>query len=129
DWGRVALVWSRQYSGRISGEGIPFSSWIMNVPRGLVYFLPWLPLALLTFDRPVELRRRSLAFLLGITIPFLLVNVLPGALPRYAMPALGPVAWWFGELLTHENLRWPQWLSGKPFTSRLRDRIVIVLVV
>src|SRR5207237_7102706 len=75
-----------------------------------------------------EVRRRYLARLLGIAVPFVLVNVIPGALPRYAMPALGPAAWWFGELLTQENLHWPRWLSGRTFTSRLRNRIVVIVV-
>ncbi len=34
--------WSRQFSGRLSGEDFKFSSWILNVPRSLGYFLPWL---------------------------------------------------------------------------------------
>src|SRR5205814_3099691 len=125
---RVAQVWSRQYTGRVSSGDFQFSSWIMNIPRGLVYFLPWLPLALLQFDEPVELRRRHFALLIGIAVPFVLVNVIPGALPRYAMPALGPAAWWLGELLAQENLRWPHWLSGKTFTPRLRNKIAVIIV-
>jgi 4-amino-4-deoxy-L-arabinose transferase-like glycosyltransferase len=128
DSARVASIWSRQYTGRVSGSGFQFSSWIMNIPRGLVYFLPWLPLAFLQFDGPAELRRRHFALLLGVVVPFVLVNVIPGALPRYAMPALGPAAWWFGELLTQENLHWPPWLSGKTFPPRLRNKIVAIVV-
>jgi 4-amino-4-deoxy-L-arabinose transferase-like glycosyltransferase len=128
DTGHVARVWSRQYSGRVSGTGFEFSSWIMNMPRGLVYFLPWLPLALLQFDEPVELRRRHFALLFGIVVPFVLVNVAPGALPRYAMPALGPAAWWLGELLGQENLHWPTWLSGKKFSPQLRNKIAVIFV-
>ncbi len=128
DWGHVARVWSRQYTGRVSGNGFLFSSWVMNIPRALVYLLPWLPLTLLQFDEPAELRRRHFALLIGITIPFVLVNLLPGALPRFAMPALGPAAWWLGELLAHENLHWPRWLSGKRFAPRLRNRVVVILV-
>ena len=44
------------------------------------------------------------------------------------MPALGPAAWWFGELLAHENLHWPRWLSGKPFPPRLRNKIAAIVV-
>jgi len=128
DSARVAQVWSRQYTGRVSGSGFQFTSWIMNIPRGLVYFLPWLPLALLQFDKPTELRRRHFALLLGIAAPFVLVNVIPGALPRYAMPALGPAAWWFGELLAHENLHWPRWLSGKRFTPNVRNNVTALFV-
>jgi hypothetical protein len=129
DWGHVARVWSRQYSGRVSANGFLFSSWIMNIPRGLVYFLPWLPLALLQFDQPAELRRRHFALLIGIAVPFVLVNLIPGALPRFAMPALGPAAWWLGELLVHENLHWPQWLSGRKFSPSVRNKIVAILVI
>jgi 4-amino-4-deoxy-L-arabinose transferase-like glycosyltransferase len=129
DWGRMAHVWSRQYTGRVSGSGFQFYSWILNIPRGLVYFLPWLPLALLQFDQPEELRRRHFALLTGIAVPFVLVNLIPGALPRFAMPALGPAAWWLGEVLTHENLHWPEWLSGRKFSLRLRNRIVAILVI
>jgi hypothetical protein len=75
------------------------------------------------------LRRRHHALLAGIVVPFVLVNVIPGALPRFAMPALGPAAWWLGELLTHENLHWPHWLAGKNYTPRLRNRIAIIFVV
>src|SRR5213083_956947 len=39
---QVALrKWSTQFSGRFSASNFNFSSWIQNVPRALVYFLPW----------------------------------------------------------------------------------------
>ena len=38
----VAHIWSRQFSGRLTGEDFHFGGWIMNIPRGLAYFLPWL---------------------------------------------------------------------------------------
>src|SRR5438874_5110825 len=125
---RVAQVWSRQYTGRVSGSGFQVSSWIMNIPLGLVYFIPMLSSALLLIDDLEDLRGSHFALLLGIAVPFVLVNVIPGALPRYAMPALGPAAWWFGELLAHENLHWPRWLPGKPFPPRLRNKIVVIVV-
>ncbi len=37
----VAHTWTRQFSGRLSGEGFKLSGWILNIPRGLGYFLPW----------------------------------------------------------------------------------------
>lgn len=123
----VARVWTRQFSGRISGDEFHFRSWITNIPRSLVYFLPWLPLALLRFDEPQSLWRRSRALLIGIVIPFVVVDLMPGALPRFVMPALGPGAWCFGELLSQENLRWPRWLGGKNFSAHLRNRLFVIL--
>src|SRR5207247_3035665 len=34
--------WSGQYTGRLKGVDFRFFDWIQNVPRGLIYFLPWL---------------------------------------------------------------------------------------
>ena len=128
DSAKVARVWSRQFSGRVSGQGFQFVSWITNMPRSFVYFLPWLPLALLEFEQPAELRRSHLALLTGILIPFAAVNLVPASLPRFAMPALGPAAWWFGELLARDNLHWPNWLGGKPFDARLRNRLAAAAI-
>ena len=41
--------WSAQYTGRLKGIDFKFFSWIQNIPRGLIYFLPWL--LLLPFAR------------------------------------------------------------------------------
>jgi hypothetical protein len=158
----VMSIWTRQFSGRISGEEFQFHSWIMNIPRSLVYFLPWLPLAFLRFGRESstesspasiaaasaeneerqmpasresqnciasadQLWRRNRALLVGIAIPFAVVNLMPGALPRFVMPSLGPAAWWFGELLSQENLYWPRWLGGKNFSAHLRNRIFLIV--
>jgi 4-amino-4-deoxy-L-arabinose transferase-like glycosyltransferase len=123
----VAHVWTRQFSGRMSGEAFDFRSWITNIPRSLAYFLPWLPLGLLQFDEPQPVWRRNRALLAGIAIPFILVDLMPGALPRFAMPVLGPAAWWLGELLSQEKLRWPVWLGGKNFSAHLRNRIFLIV--
>ena len=125
---RVARLWSREFSGRISGEGFRLSSWLMNIPRSLAYFLPWLPLALLQFDQPADVRRANRALLIGIIVPFVAINLVPAALPRFVMPGLGPAAWWFGELLSCNNLRWPRWLGGKSFRPKSRNWLVLALV-
>jgi 4-amino-4-deoxy-L-arabinose transferase-like glycosyltransferase len=128
DPSHVARLWSREFSGRISGEGFRVSSWLMNIPRSLAYFLPWLPLALLQSNEPGGVRRAHRALLVGILVPFVAINLVPAALPRFAMPALGPAAWWFGELLSHNNLRWPRWLGAKSFSAKSRNWLVLVLV-
>lgn len=125
---RVAHVWTRQFSGRVSGEAFDFHSWITNIPRSFVYFLPWLPLGFLQFDQPRELWRRNRALLAGILIPFALVDLMPAALPRFVMPALGPAAWWFGDLLARENLHWPRWLGGRNLSPPWRNQIFVVAI-
>lgn len=123
---RVARIWSRQFSGRVSGVGFQLGSWLTNIPRSFVCLLPWLPLAALCFPASEKMTRNR-ALLIGITVPFLIVILLPASLPRFATPALGPAAWWFGDLLSQKELRWPTWLGAKVFTRWLRDRIVIAI--
>lgn len=123
---RVAAVWGRQFKGRMTGQNFQFSSWITAIPRSLVYLLPWLVFAGLRSNAPARSNGRPL--LLGIAIPFVLVNLLPEALPRFAMPALGPAAWWFGELLNSPQLHWPASLGGRRFDAQLRNCVVAALV-
>ncbi len=103
----VTQTWARQFSGRLSGEDFKFAGWILNIPRGLGYFLPW---TLLLFF----VRRRSSAFGVpaglawGIAISFLGVSLLPGALARYTMPLLVPAAWLLASLFASERFVFPR---------------------
>jgi 4-amino-4-deoxy-L-arabinose transferase-like glycosyltransferase len=111
--GHAANVWSRQFSGRIAGEGFKFGDWLLNIPRGLAYLLPWV--ALFPFARFHLLeneRERNLAraFSFGIIIPFLLVSFVPGSLPRYTMPLLAPAIWLLSIFVKEHALVWPKQL-------------------
>src|SRR5438477_10622213 len=109
---QVALYkWSAQFSGRLSATGFNFSSWILNLPRALVYFLPWV--ILLPFVRFAKFqdelgRRLARALTWGIVGPFLAVNLAPGALPRFSMPALAPASWLLAMSYAENALQWPQ---------------------
>jgi 4-amino-4-deoxy-L-arabinose transferase-like glycosyltransferase len=105
----VGHAWARQFTGRLSGEDFKLSGWIMNIPRGLGYFLPW------TLLIPFAARRRALSDLqaglvAGIAISFLAVSLLPGSLARYTMPLLGPAVWVGALLLTDRGIPLPRWL-------------------
>lgn len=91
--GSVTHVWSRQFSGRLTTESFHFGSWLMNIPRGLAYFLPWLlvfPFAGRVEFADEEERRTVRGLGWGIATSFLAMNLLPGSLPRYTMPLLVP---------------------------------------
>jgi 4-amino-4-deoxy-L-arabinose transferase-like glycosyltransferase len=128
----VSHVWSRQFSGRLAGEGFNFQSWALNIPRSLGYFLPWLlfvPLlrnAKFSFERKIDIVR---GLSLGIVIPLVIVDLVPGSLPRYVMPLLAPAAWLLAETLTAENLTWPRWLAGRQFQRKDRVRTVAFLTI
>lgn len=114
----VTHVWSRQFSGRVSGESFHFASWIMNIPRGVAYFLPWV--LAFPFARRVEFadeqERRTVRGLgWGIALSFLAINLLPGSLPRYTMPLLVPACCLLAMILCAERLDLRRrWNLAKP---------------
>src|SRR6266568_3527854 len=130
---KVAMFkWSRQFSGRLSGEDFKFSGWILNIPRSLGYFLPWLlflpclPSAKFSSERKIDIVR-GLSW--GIAIPLLVVDLVPGALPRYTMPLLVPACLLWAAVLTAEEVAWPKLFGGKNVSTQDRQRIVTAIVI
>jgi 4-amino-4-deoxy-L-arabinose transferase-like glycosyltransferase len=109
--------WSGQYTGRLRGVDFKFSDWIQNIPRGLIYFLPWLLLfPFARFSRLQDHREQRLARALswGIAVPFLAVNLVPGGVPRYSMPAIVPASWLLGMICAGNALQWPRhWMKDE----------------
>ncbi len=95
-------VWLAQFQGRMEvNETFRFQSWLLNIPRGLVNYLPWavlLPLAWrrlptsaapATPDDALNLAvLRGLRW--GVGTCFLVVSLAPGGQPRYTLPLLVP---------------------------------------
>jgi 4-amino-4-deoxy-L-arabinose transferase-like glycosyltransferase len=109
--GRVASVWSRQFSGRVSGDHFKFGDWLLNIPRGIAYLLPWaafLPFARFALLEKEDDRKLCRALSVGVDIPFLVVNLMPGALPRYSMPLLAPAIWLLAIFIREHALLWPK---------------------
>ncbi|HEY1581634.1 MAG TPA: glycosyltransferase family 39 protein [Chthoniobacterales bacterium] len=128
--GHVANVWSRQFSGRMSGEDFKFANWLLNIPRGLAYLLPWaalLPFARFRLLEETETRRFCRALSLGIALPFLIVSLMPGALPRYNMPLLAPAIWLLAIFIREHALIWPKALR-KTFTWTVAAVTVAMLI-
>jgi 4-amino-4-deoxy-L-arabinose transferase-like glycosyltransferase len=103
--------WSAQYTGRLKGVDFKFFSWIQNVPRSLVYFLPWLllfPFAQFSKfpDQAQQSFARALAW--GIAVPFVVVNLVPGAVARYSMPTIVPASWLLAMICAANALQWPR---------------------
>ncbi|MEY2564036.1 MAG: hypothetical protein QOH88_2229 [Verrucomicrobiota bacterium] len=122
----LAQTWSEQLTGRLTGEDFKLGSWLLNIPRGLAYFLPWT--LLLPIVRGARLRTRRETNLLraltyGCVISFVVVNLLPGALPRYSMPVLVPASWMMAVALSADEIRASGWwrsLGSVMATRRLR---------
>jgi len=124
--------WSQQFTGRLRGSDFQFGRWIFNIPHGVLYLLPWvILLPLVKFESFADEKDRQLARALawGAIVPFVIVNLVPGSIPRYAMPAIVPAIWLLAMTFTQETLRWPQWLTGKTFSWKARERWIIGIVV
>lgn len=120
--------WSNQYTGRLKGIDFKFFDWIQNIPRGLIYFLPWVllfPFARFSRFQKQNEQRLARALSWGIAIPFLAINLVPGGLARYSMPAIVPASWLLGMICAGNALQCPrQWRKDE----RLWPRVVAMFV-
>ena len=120
--------WSAQYVGRLKGVDFKFFSWIQNIPRGLIYFLPWVLLfAFARFSRFQDEGQQRLARALswGIAVPFVSVNLVPGAVARYSMPAIVPACWLLAMICTANALQWPRrWIRDQRDWTKLTTAFV-----
>lgn len=107
----AAVKWSNQFTGRLQGLDFKFVSWIQNIPRSLIYFLPWVllfPFIRFSKFHDCAQRRLALALAWGIAVPFLAVNLVPGAVPRYGMPVIAPASWLLAMSYAGHALQWPR---------------------
>ncbi|MGC1321565.1 MAG: glycosyltransferase family 39 protein [Candidatus Udaeobacter sp.] len=115
--------WSGQYSGRLKGIDFKFSDWIQNVPRGVIYFFPWfllLPFARFSKLQDQSDQRLARALSWGIGVPFLAVNLVPGGLARYSMPAIVPASWLLGMICAGNALQCPRrWMKAERVWARI----------
>jgi len=127
---RVARAWQGQLW--LALADFKFRGWILNIPRSLGYFMPWLLLVPLIAGARFSSARQTIisrGLIWGIGIPLVLVDLIPGWLPRYTMPLVAPVSWLLAATLTAENLEWPRWLGGKKFSLPTRQRTVTAVVI
>ncbi len=126
--------WSAQYTGRLTGADFKFFDWIQNIPHSLVYFFPWV--LLLPFARfsklPGESQQRlARAMGWGIAVPLLVVNLVPGAVARYSMPAIVPASWLLAMICADHALQWPKaWMrSDREWTKVVAAFVALGLAI
>jgi 4-amino-4-deoxy-L-arabinose transferase-like glycosyltransferase len=131
--GDVGHVWTRQFSGRLFGEDFNFRGWILNIPRGLGYFLPWI--LLLPFAHRAEFANENARRVVrglgwGITVSFLVISLIPGSLPRYTMPLVAPMCWLMATLLCAERFDLPSSLRfNRPEFVRPKLRLPLLIAL
>ncbi|HSH38598.1 MAG TPA: glycosyltransferase family 39 protein [Chthoniobacterales bacterium] len=126
----TGAVWSRQFTGRLSGEDVDLGRWIMNIPRAFAYGLPWALLLFFVRSAFSGSREGRMAHAIAISTAALFVgiNLVPGALPRYAMPLLVPAVWLIANILTAEQLIGSNPLAG-PTTWMRRNVPAVALTI
>jgi 4-amino-4-deoxy-L-arabinose transferase-like glycosyltransferase len=126
----LAHAWSSQLTGRFTSDDFKLGHWLLNIPRSLAYFLPWtLLLPLVRGGSSPAPRETNLlrALTWGCAVPFLLVNLLPGALPRYSMPALVPTSWLMAMTLSASDLQSSGWWRSLALRSPERRRRFVIV--
>jgi 4-amino-4-deoxy-L-arabinose transferase-like glycosyltransferase len=125
--------WSGQYTGRLKSIDFKFLDWIQNVPRSLIYFLPWLflfPFARFSILPEQHEQRLARALSWGTALPFLAVNLVPGGLARYSMPAIVPASWLLGMICAGNALQWPRrWMKDERVWTKVVTAFVGVGIV
>jgi len=66
--------------------------------------------------RTGRLRPQS-ALIWGIVVPLVIVDLIPGALPRYTLPLAAPFAWLIGSMMTEETGKWQRLVIGGIVTA------------
>jgi 4-amino-4-deoxy-L-arabinose transferase-like glycosyltransferase len=125
----VAAKWSNQFTGRLQGIDFKFVSWIQNIPRALIYFLPWVllfPFVRFSKFHDYAAQRLAGALAWGIAVPFLAINLVPGAVPRYSMPVIAPASWLLAMSCAGYALAWPR--ERATADARMWTKIVVLFV-
>ncbi len=125
----AAVKWSNQFTGRLQGIDFNFVTWIQNIPRSLIYFLPWVllfPFVRFSKFHDYAERRLALGLAWGMAVPFVVINLVPGALPRYSMPVIAPASWLLAMSYAGHALQWPRERGAKD--NRTWIKIVALFV-
>lgn len=102
-------IWWRELSAILFGEKGRSEHWALNFPRGIAYFLPWILLvSFIRFDKIDDERERETArgLVWGAVVPFVVVLLFPGSVPRYVLPLAAPLSWLVGIGAANNAFGW-----------------------
>jgi 4-amino-4-deoxy-L-arabinose transferase-like glycosyltransferase len=111
-------VWAAQFTGRLSGSAFKAGPWLVNFPRGLFNFLPWLAFFPLAVGARADREMRVVAWTCAAC--WFVVMLVPESAPRYTFPILPALMFAMAraatEVLGGPGRRvWARWTgSGKP---------------
>jgi 4-amino-4-deoxy-L-arabinose transferase-like glycosyltransferase len=102
-------VWWHELSAIVFGEKGRSENWALNFPRGIAFFLPWvLLLSFIRFDKIDNSFEKETVRGLGWGgfIPFLVVLLFPGSVPRYVLPLAAPLSLLIGIAVANDAFQW-----------------------
>ena len=102
-------AWSREAAVAFHGEEGESEDWLLNFPRGFAYLLPWvLLLPFIRLSKITDPLQRNVAYGLawGSIIPFVIVLLTSGTLPRYILPLEAPFCWTVGSAVANGASQW-----------------------
>jgi 4-amino-4-deoxy-L-arabinose transferase-like glycosyltransferase len=120
----LGQAWWHEAAAVLHGEIGRSENWVLNFPRGIAFFLPWiLLLPFVRFNKIENTVERETArgLALGMVVPFVGVLLLPGALPRYVLPLVAPLSWLVGIVVANDAFEWQPKI--KHFQIRLSCQI------
>ncbi len=105
----LGQVWSHELVAILFGEKGRAENWLLNFPRGIAFFLPWI--LLLPFVRFSKIenqlaRETARGLFWGSLVPFVIVLLLPGTVPRYVLPLTAPISWLIGLAVAKDAFEW-----------------------
>ena len=131
----LGQVWSHELSAILFGEKGRSENWAFNFPRGVAFFLPWvLLLPFLRFSKIDNLVEREIArgLFWGSLVPFVIVLLFPGSVPRYVLPLAAPWCLMLGIVAANDAFEWRLanfQFSGKIVKWALALAIVAEIIV
>jgi 4-amino-4-deoxy-L-arabinose transferase-like glycosyltransferase len=126
----AAHVWVDQFAGRV--KSFDLQGWLLNIPRGLANYLPWLLLAPLLYRPRKKVSPVDTVVFEGtrfaLFICFFGLLILPAALPRYTLPLITPASLLIGcSMFDADELRWN--ILAQPLKLVICGAILIALCV
>ncbi len=105
-------VWLEQLTSRLGLDDFDWDDWLLNIPRGILNWLPWCLFLPLLWNREMlgRLEERDRLILLGarpaIVGTFIVISLLPGSLERYTLPLLVPALVLCAMMVDALDQRW-----------------------
>ncbi|HEX8679180.1 MAG TPA: glycosyltransferase family 39 protein, partial [Chthoniobacterales bacterium] len=106
----VETWWAEMFAPVAGREVLDTEHWVLNLPRGATLFLPAaLLLPFIRYSKITErLQRETFRALAHVSLAVtVVILILPGSYPKYAMPLIPAMCWIIGTAVANDAFVWP----------------------